>query len=717
MCRAVRTGSFLALGILAILVGQGVTNDSPRTEADLPAFDIRLIEPGTSPIKAPAAEKPAAAAEKPAPVEEKPVPVESKPAPAEEKVAPPVKGDPQAAPTTTQPASPLVKPAEAAPPAASAPREIAPKKLEVHDAAGSAKPAAEELKPIAEEPEGPVTVEVASFKGVTPGVTTVAELEKTWGQPRELHRQAKGNVSLYTVDPFPHVEVTSHGDTVVAIGIRFAKSFPATAVAKQLGLSRIRPVLVSNELGEILGQAYPERGVLLAFEPAAEAGKASMKVSQIIIEPLCADTFVLRAETVLDSQPVASLEDLQQAIKLQPRTARAQWLKARILSDMADFDKALNACDEALRVDPDNPQYHVTRAQILGQSGRVKEAVEEAERAVETASRRPHVKARALCLLGDLWASDPLGDYKRAMEFHMKAIGEADTLASDQYPAIRLAAKEVLVDAHLGAAQDIAWGNWKDKEKALDRWLERAKVLIDDLISNDAASEVYRLRLSTRALAACVGARGVIDPGPWTEQALHTGRSLIAGAEDPLRKAQYQWDLGMALYDALQVYQLRGEHDTAMKYGEMAIDYLEKGQPSEAPRAAYLLGRLYFRMGAVYALRDQNHRAATSWFEKAVPLLERPLPHEAGADVGRHGETFVSMGVSFWETGRRDRALEITQRGVEFMEQAVKQGLLAESSLAVGYGNLATMNRALGQREAAARLEEQAARVKSSATR
>ena len=34
------------------------------------------------------------------------------------------------------------------------------------------------------------------------------------------------------------------------------------------------PVLVVNELGEVLGRAYPERGVLLAFEPSDEAGQA-----------------------------------------------------------------------------------------------------------------------------------------------------------------------------------------------------------------------------------------------------------------------------------------------------------------------------------------------------------------------------------------------------------------------------------------------------------
>ena len=71
-------------------------------------------------------------------------------------------------------------------------------------------------------------------------------------------------------------------------------------MAQQLELTNVRPVLVSNELGEILGQVYPERGVLFAFEPSKEPGKASMNVAQIILEPITAEPFVLRAETNLD---------------------------------------------------------------------------------------------------------------------------------------------------------------------------------------------------------------------------------------------------------------------------------------------------------------------------------------------------------------------------------------------------------------------------------
>jgi tetratricopeptide (TPR) repeat protein len=573
-----------------------------------------------------------------------------------------------------------------------------------------------EEKPLVPLPDplgaGPVEVEAASFKGVTPGVTTTEEVEKAWGAPKEVSKQHNTVMQLYAVEPFERVEVSYFENRVASLVIRFDRAFPANTVAQQLELANVRPVLVSNELGEILGQVYPERGVLFAFEPSKEPGKASMLVGQIILEPISAEPFVLRAETNLDSRCELASQDLKQALKLQPANARAHWLHSRVLVATGEYDKAEIASGEAIRLEPGNARYRVTRAQILGLLGRLAEAAQEAQKAVETSQQRQHVKARALCLLGDLAASGPKPDYKKAIQFHMQAVQEADPLVADRHPAIRLAAKEVLVDAHLGAAHDIAWGTWKQKEVAVSRWLAQADALAEDLVEKEGRNEELRFRVSTRALAAYVGVRGKLDPSKWADVAIRTGKQLIATTEDPLRKARFQWDLGMALYDALQTYQMRNEHDTALKYGEWAIEYLEQGeQEKRSATTSYLLGRLYFRLGAIHAIRDDNHRAAIAWFDKALPLLEKPAPGETFADLGRHGETFVSMGVSYWEAGQREKAVQVTQQGLDLMEQAVKQGTLEESALAVPYSNLASMHRQLGRQGKAEQFEKMAAKI------
>ncbi len=572
----------------------------------------------------------------------------------------------------------------------------------------------EPLDPIPDPMEAPpVSVETASFKGITPGVSTKDDVANSWGRPRNTSRDNGLLVHLHSVDPFKQVEVSYAGEKVSSVVIRLEHSFPADAVAKQLDLAAIRPVLVSNELGEILGLAYPERGVLFAFEQSDKPGKPSMKVLQIILETVSAESFVLRAETTMESRYDLSRRDLEQALKLEPNNARAHWLLGRVLAATERHKEALAETGKAVRLDPDNPQYRATHAQVLAQAGLLLEAVQHTQRAIETSADRPHIKARATCLLGDLLASGSKPDFKKALTYHTKAIRIADQLYSSPHPAIRIAAKEVLVDAHLGAAHDIAWGEYKEKDKAVVRWLERARAAAADVVENERGNPLLLFHVCTRTLSAYVGVRGKIDPASVVKATVEVGEKLIAAARDPGRKAQLQWELGTALYDAVQVCQMRSENEKALKYGQAAAKYLaEANRVNPSSTTTLLLGRLYFRLGAIHALGDRDHKAAIVWFDKALPLLKGRSAEELADNLGRHGESMVSMGVSYWQTGQREKAVEQTEQGIRWMEQAVRQGSLDRSTLAVPYGNLAAMHRKLGDGKKADRLLELAGRIK-----
>jgi tetratricopeptide (TPR) repeat protein len=584
----------------------------------------------------------------------------------------------------------------------------APKKPEAGAASAGAAADDKPLRPIPEEAaSGKPEIETASFNGITPGVSTLDDLKKNWGPPKEMKKHNGVNMYLYSVDPFERVEVVIYENKITSIIIRLDRDFPAEGVAKQLALAKLQPVLVSNDMGEILGQSYPERGVLFSFTTGSEPGKPTMKVSQIIVEPVTAEPFLLRAETNLDTQWESSLQDLDQAVKLAPKNGRAHWLRCRALVLSGDANKASAAIDEAVRLEPDNPQYRLAKARVLGQLGRFAEAMEQAEKAVAGSDQRPHVKARAQCLLGDLASSGAQPDYKRAMQYHTQAIKTAEASAADPHPAIRVPCKEVLVDAHLGAAQDIAWGTWNNKEAAIAVWLKRATEFAEDLIKNDGGSSELRFRVATRALAACVGMQGKLDPGPWSDQVQRVGQELIAAAATASRKQQVQREIGLALYDAVQVDQLRNDRDSALARGQKAIESLEAlGPPKDRPADAYLLGRLYFRMGAIRAGAEKNHRAALEWFDKAVAVLQQAAPQVAPAERGRLGETLVSMGVSYWEADQREKAVQVSHQGVEWMEKAVQDGSLPQTALDVPYNNLATMHRQLGQNDEARRFSE-----------
>ncbi|MGO8751376.1 MAG: hypothetical protein ACLQNE_35970 [Thermoguttaceae bacterium] len=546
-------------------------------------------------------------------------------------------------------------------------------------------------------------IETASFNGVTPGVSTAAEVEKAWGKRYGTRQQNGSTVGLYKVGPFEQVEVIFLKDKVQSIILRLNKTLPAETVATRLQLANLRAVLVSNDMGEVLGQSFPEKGVLMAFEPSTSPGKPTMNVAQIILEPVSAEAFVLRAETNLDTQVEASLRDADQAVKMAPQNARAHWLRARMLAIQGDYENAIRAAAEAVRLEPRDAQFRVTRAQILGQLGHTAEAVKEAGQAAEDAEQRPHVKARAQCLMGDMIGSGAQPDYKKAIGYHAQAIRTAAALTSNSHPAIRVPAKEVLIDANLGAARDTAWGNWKQKGRATQEWLKGAAEAADDLARNEGGTAEHRFRVASRALAAYVGLRGELDPTEWTSRAVSLGREMVAAAPDGPQKQQVQWDVGMALYDAVQIYQVRGQRDSALQYGQQAAELLEQSGRGDSsnPTDSYLLGRLYFRLGSIHAIPQKDHKAAVVWFDKAVPVLERSAARLPLPEQGRLGETLVSMGISYWETGERAKAVQLTQEGVALLDQAVKIGAAPRSALEVPQSNLATMRREMDRRKPA----------------
>jgi len=576
------------------------------------------------------------------------------------------------------------------------------------------------LVPVAESKYlGPAEIEVTSFHGITPGASTRADVEKTWGKPKETRKLETGLMQLYSVAPFPRVEVAFASDNkVTSLVIRFERGFPSAQVADQLELSKVQPVLVSNELGEVLGQSYPERGVLFSFEPAPDPSKALKKVTHIVLEPITAEPFVLRSETNIDARPEFSLHDADQAIKLQPGNARAQWLRSRALTSLGQHDAAAVAAAEAVRLEPRDARYQVTKAQTLQQSGHIAEAIPEAEKAITLSELRPHVKARAICLLGDLKGSGSHPDHKLGLQLHTQALQAANDLVSDKHPAIRVAAKEVLLDAHLGALQDIAWGMWREKERSAENWIIKASDIAQDLIKTEDGSDEYLFRVSTRALTADVGLQGKLDPAKWAKEVVRTGEVLINAAPEPGRKAELQWQVATSLYDAMQAFQMRGSPEEALRQGELAISYLEKsGRQNKSPSAAYLLGRTYFRMGAVYANNRSDHRAAVVWFEKAVPLLGRAPPPEALIDLGRLGDSFVSMGVSYWSAGYRKKAVALTEHGADLIEESVRRGMHDRSLLVIPYSNLAAMNREMGDSAGANRAQQMAEKAKGTTLR
>ena len=86
-------------------------------------------------------------------------------------------------------------------------------------------------------------------------------------------------------------------------------------------------------------------------------------------------------------------------------------------------------------------------------------------------------------------------------------------------------------------------------------------------------------------------------------------------------------------------------------------------------------------------------------------------------DLGRLGDSFVSMGVSYWNAGDQKMAVKLTQHGADLIEEAVRRGSHDRSVLVIPYTNLAAMQREMGNNADATRMQEMAEKAKGTTLR
>jgi len=564
-------------------------------------------------------------------------------------------------------------------------------------------------EPEAANPSVEKEVETASFNGVRPGVTTIDEVRKNWGQPLESFEDRGVVHHLYALEPFKEIDISYSGRTVAAVVIFMEQSFSAPQLAEQLGLDNLQAVIIPDGKGNWLGQAYPERGVMFGFDPAQAKEKL---VAQIVLEPVDALPFLLRAEVRMQRDYTAALKDLDYAVQFDPKLARAHALRAQALLAMMRWQEARKAIDEAVALDAKSTQFKLIRAEVLRSQGEFAEAIAETRRVIEAAKGKPDLVAPALVELAKSVAEGPDRDYRRAADYALEAIRLAEPMLRSEQPRTRRAARIVALDAHLELATAISWGFWRQKEKTVPKWLDRASDLADQLATEDQAGEEYRLRVATKALAASVGLKGAIDPTPWVKALQAAGGKQLEATNDPIRRRQLEWQVGVALYDALQAYHQLEAYKEALEVGTLATSALEHArlERQPLPSDAYLMSRLYYRLGTIYVAQNEQHQQAVTWFDKARPLIEQPLPPALQADIGRQGETMVSMAVSYWSVEQQDTAMALTEAGAKLMEKAVEEGVMDAVALQVPYNNLATMHRFLGDEKSADKFAELAER-------
>ena len=560
----------------------------------------------------------------------------------------------------------------------------------------------------------------AQFLGVQPGVTTQSQLIAAWGEPtREIEVDKKSSIFLYTTDSFKQVEATVKDKSVVSVLVHLKDPVLTTRAAKQLGLEDNQSVPIPDEFGEILGHAYPERGMLFSYPEGDDASK----VAAILLEPVSGEMFRLRAQFDFTHNYETSLADLDQAIRLDPVDADAHWFRAELLDTAGRTRDGLKSVQKAIRLKPTHPGYRISRSRLYAKTNRLETAIQELHSLIKELDLSNSAAARAHNVLGDLLAMGPGADHQLALKHHLKAIDYGSKCVTDRRFGVRRMAKHDLVTAHMSVARDIAVGNFQRQSEVVPKWLLRATELADEFISDDKGDELLEMHIFRDTLASYSELQqGTFESAIAVEEALRKGRDLIAKADSEIYKTQVERLLGEILLHAAKIHRARGKHDSALQFANNAVGLLNNTNDDweKTSHDKYLQAQLNFVIGSIYAIRDDNHYEATDWYAKARKMFvgssfTTPLYSKRG-----HGEMYVSMGLSFWEIGAHDKGVRITQTGADLMKQAVESGSLQLQAMAVPYGNLATMHAKLGRSEKSqeyAKLVAKLETVKANTTR
>ena len=563
--------------------------------------------------------------------------------------------------------------------------------------------------PVAATPDEMPTLSIdpASFHGAHPGRTTRSELEKVWGQGEPL--PGEDATASWRIEPFDRVEVSFDEDTVSTISIRLAEPMEVIDLARQLEIADLRTVTIRDEDGTALGEAYPERGVILSVGPDGQQATA------ILIEPLDADAFVLRAESELDTCSAYAVADLQYAIEIDPGHVRAHRLLLTVTSDQGQRQRALEIAETAIQLDPQDPWIRLKLAGVLLSLDRPADARTVLDDFAKSAESSPLLASQRERLLGRVALSGKAADYRAAVEHFTESIRLAAPLLSKRSPAVQAATREVLLDAHLGTALAIAEGTWQQKSRVIPKWIVRGETVVKEHQGGEPERQILELQLCRGALAVAAATTESIEPLPWVKRLLVLRDTINETISDPWRRRQIDWDVGQGLADAITAAQLRGDASDMLDNATLTAAYLERGaehrELTDAERKQ--LGDLMFRIGILHSLQRGDHATAVTWFDRTIPLWNANERFERDGELGRLGESYVSMAISYWHVERREDALELGRRGVDLMVTAVDAGQLEERALAVAYGNLATMYAEQGDNDRARSYAEMASRAET----
>ena len=374
---------------------------------------------------------------------------------------------------------------------------------------------------------------------------------------------------------------------------------------------------------------WPDEGISLYFQPTAGIDLVS-RVAFTTAQP---DAFLLRGLNRQWRDYNGALQDARAVQTLDPRREEAYRLEAQVALRIGQPDVAKEAIAEALTVTSATIDLLLLQVQVA--TANELDGLILQIRAIRNDVQLPALtRAKAAYAMGQINAKLATPNYKQAFRFHSEANQRARGLLQSTELAEQFGALELMVNAHLAIAHDIAYGEYttEEKHRAVPKWIELSWKFTAHLLANKYHDRALGLDVCRTSLDLLKKLGKTVPLEVWEDRIPQQAANVLQlkGASTEIL-AHMRWQQAMALCHATIIARQGKDGNRVQQLGLAAYQLFrgpltamtKTGHWDSTTTNAAMIG-LCYTLGSVEAIDNLDHAKAVQWYDQALQYLETP---------------------------------------------------------------------------------------------
>ena len=547
--------------------------------------------------------------------------------------------------------------------------------------------------------------------GVRPGQTTLADLRQNPAFGEVQAKSQLGGYDVYTFKipdmpdiPFVQLLIKDGRVDVVVVNLKEPRLIDDARASFREITRDCKPILVQDTEGKFR-EVYPESAVSFVFKKNEEApDKPSDEVTQIVMEPLKPDFFLVRADEnrrklFAGGSIDAILADAESALRLDPQNGSAYWLLGTCEFLLENYSDALKYVSRAIQINDRVPEYHFLMMSILERTNSIDNGLRYWEAVQQICKTNPFHAAELSVLHGQLLLKKSDADCDAAIEELQKAADSLKPILTEgRSDREKLQALELSARLYSALGSAVAAKNWtqpKEREKAF-LWFNASKTVLDTAQKRDASAMILLLDLWRNASEAALAAPEETQIDGFLAGVAEKLEGVLQQNIGVLEKEMIRVKAGETFFNAFLAADTRGDAETAEADALKAYAFLEPYLQSPSNRIMQIIGPVDYELGIYFNDHQTHQDLAETLLARAGDSISESLTLDGSALDADQGIRLVNIGKAYWYANNRQKGLELTQRGVAAIEKAVAAGNFPKEEYRVPCQNLITIYEALG---------------------